>query len=324
MKGIFSKFKISLKYKIRYNPLLRSIFTLFLIDNSFPSVLGIDPTNICNLQCSFCPTRNMKGDKGFLSLSLLEKVIEECKHHKRLTMIILHNFGEPLLHKDISTIVRMIRESNVTKIIQFASNGVLLDEKVAKSLIEAELDGLTISVDALTIDEYRKEKGADALEKVKYNVKKFMELKKQMKATLPHLTVKMIKMKGDEAKWKVFYDEWRNTVDEVAFTAFSNWGGDIDYKGVYPVAKKRYACHFLWYYPVINWNGDVYICCATTSKEAIIGNIYNQTMEEIWKSKKLYDIREAHLEGKLESIKPCKNCLYWAESRVNINLFLKP
>lgn len=322
---LYDKLKISLKFTIRYTPILRAIFTLILVDRKFPSVIGIDPTNICNLKCKFCPTWKMKWEKGYIELRLIKKIINEVKASgKKLWMVILHNFGEPTLHKELGEIVKIIKESKITRSIQFATNGVALNEKIARELIEAKLDGLTFSVDALTRDEYKEIKGVDALERVKQNAKLIKKIKQELKSKLPHVSAKLVKMTKNRKEWKTFLKEWKSLVDEVALTEYTNWGGNVEYEGVYKIPKKRYACQFLWYYPVIAWNGDVYICCATISQKAIIGNLYKNTLKEIWEGEKMKEIRKAHLQKRFNDIEPCKNCTYWAESKVNLDWFLKP
>jgi len=47
---------------------------------TYPAALTICPGNICNLRCDLCPTgQNDSGrGKGFLSLELFKKIMDEC------------------------------------------------------------------------------------------------------------------------------------------------------------------------------------------------------------------------------------------------------
>ena len=61
--------------------------------------LIIEPTNTCNLRCSFCfVTEGMSREEGFIDLALFKKVINDTPELEHLCM---HNLGEPLLHKEI-------------------------------------------------------------------------------------------------------------------------------------------------------------------------------------------------------------------------------
>ena len=61
--------------------------------------LIVEPTNTCNLRCSFCyVTEGMERPEGFMSLDLFKKVVDDCPDLEHLCM---HNWGEPLLNRDI-------------------------------------------------------------------------------------------------------------------------------------------------------------------------------------------------------------------------------
>jgi radical SAM protein with 4Fe4S-binding SPASM domain len=319
----WQRLKASAKNFIRYNRCLRPLVTLMMVDYQFPSVLGIDPTNICNLKCKICPASFDKSPRGMMARELFKRIINESLKYGKRWMIILHNFGEPLIHPQIAEMVRIIKEKKAAEIVQFATNGILATEEILNDLISAGLDAITFSIDAYSPEEYKELKGLDALEKVKANVRLLMDLKKKRQSVLPWVCAKMIRRRGFEHTFKPFLDEWRKIADEVALTPFSNWAGDITYQGTEPIRKKRYACHFLWYYPVINWQGDVFICCATFSPQAIIGNLEKESIHDIWTREKLRKIREAHLKKDFRQIPYCADCTYWSESNFNLDYFLR-
>lgn len=321
--GILNRLVVPLKNRIRSTPFLRGLATRFMVSKDFPTVIGVDPTNHCNLNCAFCGTRGMKTAKGFMDFTLFESLIKECKEHPKLWMLILHNFGEPLMNKDIGRMVALAKQENVARSIQFATNGTLLDENMAKLLIEAGLDGLVLSIDAVTREEYQALKGRDLLDRVIENGKRIMELKRRMKSRSPYVSAKMVRRKGLESGFRPFLNLWREIVDEATLTSFSNWGGAVRNEGKVPDFKKRYACHFLWYYPAVNWDGKVFFCCAACDEEAVIGDLRTSSMQSIWKSEKLRLVREAHLRGDFDLIEPCANCTYWAESNLNLDRFLE-
>jgi uncharacterized Fe-S cluster-containing radical SAM superfamily protein len=315
--------KASLKNKIRYNPFLRKIFTMFLINMEFPSVLGIDPTNVCNLRCTFCGAQRTKGKIGYMDFELFRKIIRESLNYGKRWMIILHNAGEPLLNKNICKMVEFIKQNKAARNVHFATNGVLLDEDLARDLINARLDQITFSIDAYTKEEYIQLKGEDSLEKVIHNAKMLMRLKRQMGTSLPLVSAKMTRRRGFQHTFSPFLKTWSGIVDEAILTPYSNWGGAVGYEGVEAIPLSRYACHFLWYYPVVNWDGKVFFCCATTEEAAVIGDLNCSTLREIWGGERLNKIRQAHLSGNLGTVPICAKCTYWAESKINLDPWLK-
>lgn len=89
----------------------------------------------CNLKCKHCYlncTQTIKK-KNFLHLDKVKSAMEEVKN-KKIKSIYL-NGGEPLLHPDFNTIVRMgLKKTNVT----ILTNGTLINEKKARFLRQIE------------------------------------------------------------------------------------------------------------------------------------------------------------------------------------------
>lgn len=322
MKSL-SAYKASLKNVIRYRPFLRRLVTKHMIDWDFPAVIGIDPTTRCNLDCSFCGPRQAALPAGFFSLELYRRVIEESLRHGRRQMLILHNSGEPLLNPDIYEMIALAKRRRVARVVQFSTNGVNLTRPNAVKLIESGLDGLVISVDAASREDYAELKGRDCLEKVIENARGLMEEKRRLKSSTPWVSAKMVKRRGREDSFGEFLRFWGEIVDEAALTPFSNWGGAIDYGGTESVPQERFACHFLWYYPAIQWDGTVYCCCASTVPAAVIGTLKEKSLAEIWRDEPLGQLRRFHLDQDYDRAVPCRDCTYWGESRVDLDNWLR-
>ncbi len=319
----FSAFKASLKNTIRYTPFLRGLITRRIISLDFPAVLGIDPTTECNLDCRFCGPRRMNLPRGMFSLDLFHKVINESRRHGRRQMIILHNSGEPLLNKDIYEMIAIAKRSQAARVVQFSTNGLLLTESNAGKLVRSGLDGLVISVDAYSREDYADLKGKDCLDRVIENARGLMAVKRRLRSRTPYVSAKMVRRSGYEDTFQPFLDLWKGIVDEAALTPYSNWGGAVEYQGTETIPPRRFACHFLWYYPAVQWDGTVYCCCASTAPGAVIGNLYEKSLEEIWKDRPLARLRRCHLEGNYGEIEPCRDCTYWSESGVNLDRWLR-
>ena len=71
---------------------------------------------------------------------------------------------------------------------------------------------------------------------------------------------------------------------------------------------KRRPCTGPFKYKFIAANGDVTVCCLDTEKQLVIGNIKENTLEEIWDSEKAHDIRLAHITGDLSKYPVCQKC----------------
>ena len=61
-------------------------------------------------------------------------------------------------------------------------------------------------------------------------------------------------------------------------------------------------------YAKVRSNGDVVVCCTDWSRDTLVGSICDNTLEEIWNSKKLYDFRCMQLKTKGAHHALCATC----------------
>ena len=59
---------------------------------------------------------------------------------------------------------------------------------------------------------------------------------------------------------------------------------------------------------VISANGDVIICCRDWQGQNIVGNVYENTLYEIWHGEKLNNIQKLMSRGEYSKIECCKDC----------------
>lgn len=85
--------------------------------------INIEISNICNLQCSFCPP--VERNKGQMSIETFKKILPQVK--SLTSQICLHLMGEPLLHPRLKEFLDLCLENAIP--VFFVSNGVLAKEK---------------------------------------------------------------------------------------------------------------------------------------------------------------------------------------------------
>jgi len=118
-----------------------------------PFTLLISPSMRCNLRCRGCYAQNYKKEDD-LPFEIFDRVIEEGKEMGVVFFTILG--GEPLLREDLFEIFK--KHSDVY--FQFYTNGTLINEKIAKKLIEIGNAFPQISIEGFEKDtDYRRGKG---------------------------------------------------------------------------------------------------------------------------------------------------------------------
>ena len=72
-------------------------------------------------------------------------------------------------------------------------------------------------------------------------------------------------------------------------------------------------CVSLWSLMPIFANGDVPMCNIDYGCNHKIGNIFNNSIKEVWNSNEMKLIRNNHLNARKNKISMCKNCNVWEE-----------
>lgn len=121
-----------------------------------PSKLFVELTTRCNLTCQMCVKQSWGNaiKEGDMSRETFMALAPAFPH---LDGMVLNGIGESLLHPELEEFIRITKGSmKPGSWVGFQSNGLLLDEKRALSLMEAGLDKICLSLDAICPDTFRK------------------------------------------------------------------------------------------------------------------------------------------------------------------------
>ena len=259
---------------IAFSAYLFSLIFRKVIVWGYPPILFIEPTDICNLKCPLCPSGNgtLKRAKGYMSLSVFKKVIDESKD--KTSLLVLWNQGEPFLNKDFLEMVRYASDHKLFSLVSTNAN-IMPD---AEELVKSGLDSLIISIDGATQETYNKYRVNGDLETVISNVKKIVVAKRKLKSITPFINWQFLVMKHNEHELEEIKKIAKETgVDNVIFKTVQIYQKS-DIKEFLPINPKfrRYKiegdnfelkfgvknrCYRIWTKPVVNWNGEMSICC---------------------------------------------------------------
>lgn len=238
-----------------------------------PTWVELSLIDVCNRSCSFCP----KSDPSvapdtyqMMSRKLIDKVHDDLKVMNYKGAIALCGYGEPLLHKDISYIVKKL--SNVAP-VEIITNGDVLTSKTLQDLYLAKTSRVLISM-------------YDGPEQIE----KFETLTK--KANVPQDFV-------------ILRDRWYDA-DKDYGVKLTNRAGTIK-TGIQPSLEKYSKCFYPTYQFLIDWNGDIFLCPQDWQRRVTMGNMMQETIVNIWKGKILTKFRKNLLKGK-RNCAPCNSC----------------
>jgi radical SAM protein with 4Fe4S-binding SPASM domain len=297
---------------------LKKVYTLFLNflygyilrsnnRGAYPSIMMIEPTNICNLKCSFCALQMEGGvskeeKRKSIDIDLYKKVIDEVKDH--LIFLFLYYGGEPFLHKNIFELVKYASSKNVSVII--ATNGAFTHiENFGEKISEADLDVMIVSISGTTQDIYGKYHKGGKIEDVAQNVRSVTRLKNWRKPRLILRFIATSENKEDAKNLSTFSSSLNADTCEVRHVDGQPVLADELEKHSDPTRSRQ--CFWLWGALVMKSSGSVIPCCYDYYGVPEIGNLQEDKLSAVWDSKKIRDFREKYIKSP-ENLDCCTQC----------------
>jgi len=254
--------------------------------------LIIEPTNTCNLRCTFCfVTEGMERPEGFMDLGLFKKIVDDCPGLEHLCM---HNWGEPLLHKDIFKMFDYAARAGIRHIVM-NTNGTLLTHKMIDKIVDSPLSIIRFSIDG-SAETFKKIRGVE-LDKIERNI---IELKKRKEARRPELGMGVVFTVEEDTQQDAdgFIAHWRRIVDHVR----------LQPKLIQ--SPRREVCPELFGKDygklVVLWDGTVIPCCVDYNATLAMGNAWKDSIPELWRGAAINRWRAQHSAGEFPST--CANC----------------
>jgi len=294
----------------RSRQLVQALFRESLFQSELPPHLYIEPTNACHLACVMCPRDQSRKPVGFLDFTLFEKIVSDSLAYGTRRRIILHKDGEPLLHPELERMISYLKEKRAARTVAFSTSGFGLNEEKARALIESGLDEINFAVDGATKETYEKIRRNSRFEEVEENIRSFVRLRNSHSHHPLEVIVRIIEMPAVSHEMEAFQKKWETLVDQVEVRPFRSWAGRYQPQFM-NVHEERVPCLYLWTSLAINWDGSVSICSLDYDSRAIVGNVKDESLYDIWHGEAHRKIRLAHLEGRYSELPACASCLDW-------------
>lgn len=281
---------------------------------SMPYVVTIDITNTCNLRCPYCPTGELRDSgrkRGMIDISKVRQLIDEVGEY--IISANLFNWGEPLLHPQIASMVRTLHEARIFTTISTnlnTNNRDLLDE-----LCDAGLDYLTISLSGATQETYEQYHRKGNPDLVFENTRHLIEYRGKKNLKKPVVEMKYLLFKHNVHEVEMA----RSLAKEIGVDIFRDVRGGGEEKslvdeGQAPERKVRINfCHQLWHLALINADGGVSPCCFLFFKEDDFGEYSKNSFPHIRQNRRFVMARKlfnpsATVDLPLDLQHPCLKC----------------
>lgn len=277
----------------------------------------IETTNICNLSCNFCPKTSR--ELGFMSVDNFKIIIDKIKGYTN--HIYLHLMGEPLLNKNLEEFLNVAKKENLH--INITSNGTLINN--AKDIIIN-----SNAVRQINISLHSFEANDNNIDFYKYlnDILDFINEANKKSDTICALRL-----------WNIDTDELKanndlnskilKLIEDKLNISFSIFEALKEKRGIklkdrvylnmaekfsWPsseisIISEEVFCYGLRDQIGILLDGTVVPCCLDSEGKIPLGNIFNESLDEIINSKRALDIYNGFSNRKaVEEL--CKRCGY--------------
>ncbi|MGC1244501.1 MAG: SPASM domain-containing protein [Chryseosolibacter sp.] len=291
--------------------------------HGMPISISIEPTTSCNLRCPECPSglRSFTRPTGMLDQGLYTKVIDQLA--PTLSYLTFYFQGEPYLNP---AFLQMVEYASAKGIYTATStNGHYLTEEVARRTVSSGLDRLIISLDGTTQEAYEAYRIGGSLQKVTQGVKNIISAKKALRSGTPHVIFQFLVVGPNEHQIPEVYKLAKELgVNQVVLKTaqiydyelgstlipkqdrYSRYRRQRD--GTYKIKNRMDEhCWKMWHSCVVTWDGKVVPCCFDKDAHFVLGDLKQNSFEEIWNGSGYREFRETLLVSRNE-IEMCRNC----------------
>lgn len=306
-----------------------------------PTIFNIETTNYCNMKCVMCPrTIYMTRKNIWISDEIFEEALSNIKTYNEDKLnefwewlenktpynpkevsengfyfsivskcLILHGYGEPFLDKYLIKRLKLCNEKKIPT--YFSCTPATMTVEKAEAAMENGLTVLKFSLDAMDDENIKKIRGKKAnYDESIEKIMKIIQIKKKRNFKTV-LVPCMISLKNDEESKKLhkkFLKFWE-PYDVFAYVKSQDnrwlFEQDKNLKNHSHYAKQY--CEYPWTSLTVMADGNVVPCTQISNNEIVLGNIKENTLEEIWNGKKYEEFRKMHISGNFTKNHKCQN-----------------
>jgi len=263
----------------------------------------IEITNICNLDCDFCPSAKLNRKKRSLSVDEFRTIVKQAK--PLCEEVCLYLMGEPLCHPELEKILNICLEEGVKA--QISTNAILLN-RYSELLLKSR-----------------------ALRQINFSLQANKELKdilcfcKQANELRPELYINL-------RLWNVGVEDNEELLREIENSLSITINRNIDVKSIKskriwnnvflhfdsrfewpaldkPLLNKKGTCYGMSSHIGILSDGTVVPCCLDSEGNISLGNCLKGALSDILNSDRAKNIKKGFDNNTLvEDL--CKRCSY--------------
>ncbi len=177
------------------------------LDVHRPLTVRVDIINKCNLRCVMCHYSDdsiFKRPAKRVSLDDFERWFATVQTGVR--EVVLSCGDEPLMSPQFSEIVRSITSRYPEVNVMFSTNAMLMDERIARTIVESGVALVMMSVDGVRPETLEAVRKGARFDRVIGNAHRLAEIKRRVGSLRPHLVYNFVMMNRNLAEAPAFVE----------------------------------------------------------------------------------------------------------------------
>lgn len=288
---------------------------------SVPETLYIEGTNLCNARCVFCyyPIVADEITTKHMKLTEFQDIVDQFVDMGGRKISITPTMSDPLADPLLPERIEYLKSSGIQS-LSFYTNLISFKQKMRDAIYDLG-DTLKVNIHVsftgFDRESYVKFMGVDKFDFVKKNLHKLANVSKDNKSLVSSVTMRDYDKSNQEKSEFLQYLAEIGMSNKIEY-GFDTWGGmleeNISKFEQLPV-KERIPrvgpCKISFAKPLITVNGDFKLCdCRDALDELVVGNVFEQTIEQIWNGKEIREMRNRFYSDKTMP-KVCSKCEYY-------------
>ena len=263
-----------------------------------PRFIQIETNLACNAKCPFCPYVHMERGPKVMPDHIWRKIVDETRNLGITYRPFLIN--EPLSEKRLPEIIEYIKQDSSAR-VEINSNGGLLTEKRAKSILDAGIDHVRLSIDGFSRETHEKSRVGVDYDGVVENTNRFIEIRNAGNYKTV-IEVRSIDLPENRHEHEDYLAYWKTRADEVVIVPLYAWPWSGQTTAVRKPCLKILDEMFFY------TDGTAPLCGGDEASRGIVGDVHKQSVLEIWNGPEMHAMRELLNRGRRDLITLCSRC----------------
>ncbi len=273
----------------------------------------IELTNVCNLNCTMCNIHDQKRPTDFMKAETFERILDQLSEIG-INSAGLYYLGETFVFPHLDKILNIAEKRNFKIHIRSNAHYAKRIDKLHKQFPNL-MNSLSFSIDGATKETFEKIRRGGKIEKVYESLETIHKINDGKIDSRIDMSIYAVLSKDNIYELPDFFKNFSKycypeNIKFFLLESVSTAPGYVSENSPWPnLSPKTIPCSRPFKFVYFLHNGDVSTCCWDFDDEFVIGNIFEDSLLNIWNGTVAQEFRDKHLNPEKMDIQTCIDCV---------------